>query len=77
MASQVRGYGELVSYCGREPDLVLLNGARLQPEVSYTYSPGVVAAGSGAAAEGGRLRVDLPRVSDLENEVQVVFRSFE
>ncbi|KAG2451611.1 hypothetical protein HYH02_003392 [Chlamydomonas schloesseri] len=73
----VRGYGELVCYCGREPDLVLLNGARLQPEVSYTYGASIVAAGSGAVAEGGRLRVDLPRVSDLENEVQVVFRSIE
>ncbi|GLC45302.1 hypothetical protein PLESTB_000307100 [Pleodorina starrii] len=87
----VRGHGDLLSYCSREPDVVLLNGARLQPEVSYTFTPGAVAAPAAAgaaapvaaappawgAAAGGRLRVDLPRVSDLENQVQVVFRSFE
>ncbi|KXZ42609.1 hypothetical protein GPECTOR_130g570 [Gonium pectorale] len=85
----VRGHGDVLAYCSREPDVVLLNGARLQPEVSYSFAPGAVvapvaaaapaAAGAAAVAPapGGRLRVDLPRVSDLENEIQVVFRSFD
>ncbi|GLI71623.1 hypothetical protein VaNZ11_016892 [Volvox africanus] len=98
----VRGYGDLLAYCSREPDVVLLNGVRLQPEVSYSFTPGVavepvaaaaiaassaeatstptaaaaVAAATVAPAEGGRLHVDLPRVSDLETTLQVVFRSF-
>ncbi|EFJ39616.1 hypothetical protein VOLCADRAFT_100756, partial [Volvox carteri f. nagariensis] len=28
----IRGHGDLLAYCSREPDVVLLNGARLQPE---------------------------------------------
>ncbi|KAG2488978.1 hypothetical protein HYH03_012419 [Edaphochlamys debaryana] len=75
--ARVRGHGELLCYCSREPDLVLLGGSRLQPGVSYTWAPGVVAAGGGGAAPGGRLLVDLPRSGPLEAELRVVFRSFE
>lgn len=78
----VRGHGDLLSYCSREPDVVLLNGVRLQPEVDYSFTAGVVvepaeAATTMTSADGGRLRVDVPRVSDLENLVQLVFRSFD
>lgn len=82
---QVRGYGDLIMYCSREPDVVLLNGARLQPGVSYMYGEGAGASAralmspssEGQPGDSGRLLVDLPRVSDLDNEVTVVFRSFD
>ncbi|GFR50303.1 hypothetical protein Agub_g12493, partial [Astrephomene gubernaculifera] len=52
----VRGHGDLLAYCSREPDVVRLNGARLQPEVSYSFLPGAavqMAEGADGTAGGG------------------------